>query len=59
MLFTQGLVRVVEVPDAFSKVTKARFKRRVTAVPNSIDRIKFDFSTAVARRLKRSRATAV
>ena len=28
-------------------------------VPNSIDRIKFDFSTAVARRLKPSRATAV
>ena len=27
--------------------------------PNSIDRIKFDFSTAVARRLKPSRATAV
>ena len=28
----------------------------LTAVPNSIDRIKFDFSTAVARRLKPSRA---
>ena len=28
-------------------------------VPNSIDRIKFDLSTAVARRLKPSRATAV
>ena len=39
--------------------SKARFKRRATAVPNSIDRIKFDFSTAVARRLKPSRATAV
>ena len=38
---------------------KARFKRRATAVPNSIDRIKFDFSRAVARRLKPSRATAV
>ena len=38
---------------------KARFKRRATAVPNTIDRIKFDFSTAVARRLKPSRATAV
>ena len=38
---------------------KARFKRRATAVPNSIDRIKFDFSTAVARRLKPSRATAM
>ena len=35
----------------------ARFKRRATAVPNSIDQIKFDFSTAVARRLKPSRAT--
>ena len=39
--------------------SKAHFKRRATAVPNSIDRIKFDFSTAVARRLKPSRATAV
>ena len=34
------------------KVTKACFKRRATAVSNSIDRIKFDFGTAVARRLK-------
>ena len=38
---------------------KARFKRRATAVPISIDRIQLDFSTAVARRLKPSRATAV
>ena len=38
---------------------QARFKRRATAVPNSIDRIKFDFSTALARRLKPSRAIAV
>ena len=38
---------------------KARFKRHATAVPNSVDRIKFDFSTAIARRLKRGRATAV
>ena len=35
---------------------EARFKRRATAVPNSIDRIKFDFSTVVAKRLKPSRA---
>ena len=35
------------------------FKRRAIAVPNYIDRItKFDFSTAVARRLKPSRASA-
>ena len=34
--------------------SKARFKRRATAVPNSVDRIRFDFSTAVARRLKPS-----
>ena len=27
---------------------EARFKRRATAVPNSIDRIKLDFSLAVA-----------
>ena len=39
-------------------INKALFKRRATAGPNSIDRIKFDFSTAVARRLKPSRATA-
>ena len=39
--------------------TKARFKRRATAVPNSTGRIKFDLSTAVARRLEPSRATAV
>ena len=39
--------------------SSARFKRRATAVPDSIDRIKFDFSTAVARRLNPSRATAV
>ena len=32
----------------------AHFKRRATAVPDSIDRIKFDFSTAVARRLKQT-----
>ena len=38
---------------------QARFKRRATAVPDSIDRIKFDFSTAVERRLKPSRATAL
>ena len=38
---------------------KACFKRLATAVPNAIDRIKFDFSTAVARRLKLSRATAL
>ena len=44
---------------AFPRYNQARFKRRATAVPNSIDRIKFDFSTAVARRLKPSRAIAV
>ena len=38
---------------------KTRFKCCATAVPNSTDRIKFDFSTAVAQRLKPSRATAV
>ena len=43
----------------YKRSRKARFKRRATAVPNSIDRIKFDLSTAVARRLKPSRATAV
>ena len=39
----------------YGRSLQARFKRRAIAVPNSIDRIKFDFSTAVARRLKPSR----
>ena len=38
---------------------KARFKRHATAVQNSIDQIKFALSTAVARRLKPSRAIVV
>ena len=41
------------------KTFKARFKRRATAVSNSIDRIKFDFSTAVALLGFKRRATAV
>ena len=36
---------------------KACFKHCATAVPNSIDQIKFDFSTAVVQRLKPSHAT--
>ena len=44
--------------EVFLVLAKARFKRRAIAVPNKIDRIKFDLiSTAVARRLKPSRAT--
>ena len=39
-------------------LTEACFKRSATAVPNSIDRIKFNLSMAVARRLK-PRYTAV
>ena len=39
--------------------SKACFKRHASAVPEKIDRIKFDFSTAVDRRLKPTRATAV
>ena len=46
-------------PGCITRDTKACFKRPATAVPNSIDRIKFNFSTAVARRLKPSRANAV
>ena len=42
-----------------SMLRKARFKHHATAMPNSIDRIKFDFNTAVAQRLKPSRATDV
>ena len=38
---------------------KACFRHRATAVPNLIDWIKLDFSMAVARRLKSSRANAV
>ena len=38
---------------------QARLKRRATAVPNSIDQIKFDFSTAVARLGFKRRATAL
>ena len=38
---------------------QAHFKCHATAVPNSIDQIKFDLSTAVLRRLKPSCATAV
>ena len=55
MLVTIGTLRL----SKRHPLCKARFKRRATAVSNSIDRIKFDFSTAVARRLKPSRATAV
>ena len=44
---------------SFCLISPETFKYRATAVPNSIDRSKFDFSTAVARRLKPSRATAV
>ena len=40
-------------------VSRAHFKHRATVMPNSIDRIKFDFSTAVVRCLKPSCATAV
>ena len=50
------LIQPCNCPEA---LYKARFKCRATAVPNSIDRIKFDFSTAVARRLKPSRAFVV
>ena len=42
------------VKRELTRASKARFKCRATAVPNSIDRIKFDISTAVARRLKQA-----
>ena len=41
------------------ETTQARFKRRATAEPHSIDRIKSDSSTAVARLGFKRRATAV
>ena len=43
---------IIQVSIDWSKGPQARFKRRATAVPNSVDRIKFDFYTAVTRRLK-------
>ena len=39
--------QVKEVNSLGFILDEARFKRRATTVPNSIDRIKFDFSTAV------------
>ena len=47
----------IQTFTTLSQQNKTRYKRHATAVPNSIDWIKFDFSTAVARRLKPSRAT--
>ena len=52
ILYTRGKLFKGKITDS-----KACFKRRATAVPSSIARIKFDFSTAVARCLKPSRAT--
>ena len=40
-------------------IWRSLVERHATAVLNSIDPIKFDFSTVVVRRLKPSRATAV
>ena len=40
-------------------LSMAHFKCRATVMLNSIDQIKFNFSTAVVQRLKPSRATAV
>ena len=61
--FINGILGVrltwLDVKANCSAKSKACFKRRATAVPNAIDRIKFDFSTAVAQRLKPSRATAL
>ena len=54
-----GDLEILKIIGKADRTAKARFKRRATAVPNSIDRIKFDFSTALARRLKPSRAIAV
>ena len=55
-IFTDSLLRV---PFSQTGLWLMFYKARATAVPNLIDRIKFDFSTAVARRLKPSHATAV
>ena len=35
-----------DIQQLLCAMIKARFKRRSSAVPNSIDRIKFDFSEA-------------
>ena len=53
----QILQNLMVISIIYSNLVQARVKRRATAVPNSIDRIKFDSSTAVARYLKPSRAT--
>ena len=45
--------------NAEKEESQDRFKRRATAMPNSIDGIKFHFSTAVARLGFKRRATAV
>ena len=43
ILYTCGKLFKAKITDS-----EARFKRRATAVPNSIARIKFDFSTAAS-----------
>ena len=61
--FINGILGVhltwLDVKAICSAKGKVCFKRRATAALNAIDRIKFDFSTAVVRRLKPSRATAL
>ena len=44
-----GTLFFTSPPDYDNWVTNARFKRRATAVPNSIDQIKFDFSAALIK----------
>ena len=54
--FTDSLLRV---PFSQTGLWLMFYKARATAVPNLIDRIKFDFSTAVARLGFKRLATAV
>ena len=54
-----GPIPGIEPATPRSAVKRSTDCLGTTAMPNSIDGMKFDFSTAGARRLKPSRATAV
>ena len=62
LLYSEGFSPGTPVfPSPLKQNSKARFKRRAIVLHNSVDGVinKFDFSTAVARSLKPSLATAV
>ena len=49
LAISAGLTVFVCVRNVSPWTSQARFKHRVTAIPNSIDRTRFNFSMAVAR----------